>query len=480
MADELCETFPLCQGLDARLLFNRTVTGPAFALDLAEIPFGPVSLDGASLHPSVTWTYGQTWSAREVCRGPIRSVFGLAPGETATLTVRRRQEVDLKKMVQRVVDSSTEKSRLEGEPRQTSGGGGVSDEQASDIDKARYEEALRDQMADVELEKIKHMKGSSFWEDLAEPFVEAAKAVTEAISPSEEEAKHAYADSVATMHEHESGAAAGTINGDTLGSIDNVLNRLQTSESNHSLTETTSSERTVEEQSLQRVFVNPYRDRSLQLRFIPVFRRFEVITQLVKSEPGLFLNPGAVNFGTENVRPKLSDFIARRVNPSIITASLVDVGEEDDGQGVRRGSAVKEHLRAHRAVYTRQFIHYLHNRGDRSTLLSPFAALLGGIARRSARANAAPASPGLAQAFAWSRAGVRADGIHVPLAALENSLSVFSKAAATRLGKAINSTVLNPTWLKKWISTKSVHVFIGTHIEAVAGECVLPDVPPVG
>jgi len=39
---------------------------------------------------------------------------------------------------------------------------------------------------------------------------------------------------------------------------------------------------------------------------------------------------------------------------------------------------------------------------------------------------------------------------------------------------------LNPAWLQKWISTKSVHVFIGTHIEAVAGECLLPDVPPAG
>ena len=478
MADELCESFPSCQGLDARLLISRTVTGPAFALELAEIPFGPVSLAGASLHPSVTWTYGQTWSAQEVCRGPIRSVFSLAPGETATLTVRRRQEVDFKKIVQRVVDSSTEKARLEGEPQPTSSGGSASDEQQAAIDDAKYKEQRRDQMAELELEKIQYLKGNSFWEDLAAPFEAAADAVKEAISPSEEEAKEAYADSVATMHEHENGAAAGTINGDTLGSIDSVLNRVQTSESSHSLTETTASERTVEEQSLQRVFVNPYRDRSLQLRFIPVFRRFEVTTQLVKSESGLFLSPGAVNFGAENVRPKLSDFIARRVNSSIIRAGLVDAGEEDDGQGIRRGSAVAEHLRANRAVYTGHFIHYLQNRGDRRSLLGPFAALLSGIARRSAGSKGAPARPGLAQAFAWSRAGVRADGIHVPLAALENSLSVFPQAAATRLGKAISTTVLNAAWLKKWISTKSVHVFIGTHIEAVAGECVLPDVPP--
>jgi hypothetical protein len=33
-------------------------------------------------------------------------------------------------------------------------------------------------------------------------------------------------------------------------------------------------------------FANPYRDRSLQLRFIPVFRRFEVVTEVKQPEVG--------------------------------------------------------------------------------------------------------------------------------------------------------------------------------------------------
>jgi hypothetical protein len=64
MAD-YCAPLAECTGLDARLLINRTVYEPALALDLAQIPFGPARLNGASLHSSVTWRYEQTWSAKE-------------------------------------------------------------------------------------------------------------------------------------------------------------------------------------------------------------------------------------------------------------------------------------------------------------------------------------------------------------------------------------------------------------------------------
>src|SRR5688572_15728457 len=99
MAD-YCEPLAECTGLDSRLLINRTVYGPALAIELAEIPFGPVQLAGASLHSSVTWSYEQTWSAKEACCGPVRSIFGLAPAETVTLEVRRRDEVEVNDLVE--------------------------------------------------------------------------------------------------------------------------------------------------------------------------------------------------------------------------------------------------------------------------------------------------------------------------------------------------------------------------------------------
>lgn len=92
MAD-YCAPLAEWTGLDSRLLINRTVYGPALALELAEIPFGPVRLDGASLHPSVTWSYEQNVVGQGGVFGPVRSIFGLAPGETVTLEVRCHKEV---------------------------------------------------------------------------------------------------------------------------------------------------------------------------------------------------------------------------------------------------------------------------------------------------------------------------------------------------------------------------------------------------
>jgi hypothetical protein len=34
-------------------------------------------------------------------------------------------------------------------------------------------------------------------------------------------------------------------------------------------------------------------------------------------------------------------------------------------------------------------------------------------------------------------------------------------------------------WRSQWTTTRSVHIFMGTHVEAVAGTCVLEDLPPV-
>ena len=98
------------------------------------------------------------------------------------------------------------------------------------------------------------------------------------------------------MHEHENGSGAGTINGDSLASIENVLERIESTEKSIGLLETTVSEHTVVEQRVRRTFANPYRDCSLELRFIPVFRKFQVLTKLIGSEPGIFFKPGHAEF----------------------------------------------------------------------------------------------------------------------------------------------------------------------------------------
>src|SRR4026209_490870 len=117
MAEDMCAPFALCEDLDGRLLINRTADGPAIGVELADLPFGPVTIKGASIHPYVRWTYGQTWSAKEACLGPARSVLGLAPGETVTIEVTHRESVDSTRLVRDAADRTNTISKTDRRPR---------------------------------------------------------------------------------------------------------------------------------------------------------------------------------------------------------------------------------------------------------------------------------------------------------------------------------------------------------------------------
>jgi hypothetical protein len=94
MAENYCELFKQCEDLDGRLLIDRTIAGPALAVEDGEMPFGVMSMQGGSLHPYARVSYTQKWVARDACYGPVRSVMGLAPGETITTEVRTRDQDD--------------------------------------------------------------------------------------------------------------------------------------------------------------------------------------------------------------------------------------------------------------------------------------------------------------------------------------------------------------------------------------------------
>ena len=67
-----------------------------------------------------------------------------------------------------------------------------------------------------------------------------------------------------------------------------VIERLPSrSQSSHLLTETSTRVSRSREQSITRTFRNPYIDRTLELRFMPAFRRFEVTTTFITFEYGL-------------------------------------------------------------------------------------------------------------------------------------------------------------------------------------------------
>ena len=82
-------------------------------------------------------------------------------------------------------------------------------------------------------------------------------------------------------------------------------------------------------------------------------------------------------------------------------------------------------------------------------------------------------------ALRWEQAEVRANAIHVPLAPAD----VVTKAWGLEAGAATALTdklaLLESDRLHLLLpetTTRNIHVFAGTHVEAVAGECTLADV----
>ena len=83
------------------------------------------------------------------------------------------------------------------------------------------------------------------------------------------------------------GAGVGAGFAGTVQRISEIINTVDRSESESSLRESTVTTTTENEQTISRTFGNPYLDRSLQLRFIPVYQRFEVTTRIVGGLAGL-------------------------------------------------------------------------------------------------------------------------------------------------------------------------------------------------
>jgi hypothetical protein len=82
-------------------------------------------------------------------------------------------------------------------------------------------------------------------------------------------------------------------------------------------------------------------------------------------------------------------------------------------------------------------------------------------------------------AFAWSKSAVQDDSVLVPLTEptlAAKALGLKGQARSSFLGSLER---LRPDAVVKLVpaNVQRVHLFMGTHIEAVAGECVLADLP---
>jgi hypothetical protein len=418
MPNEFCQPFDSCDGLDARLLINTAIEGPPLAWDLGEVSFGSFTAAGVAARPYVDLQLDQTWTAKEICYGPIRSIFSLAPTETVQIAVSVRQQVSVAHLVSSA--SSDSHSTQGPEPGQYLA---PSDDKLKQMDNMIAQKEK--QQASLNMASRKVSDYGSFLETLANilapgiggAIVNAAQGVTQHVDKT---AADGLKDAV-----DQAGRAVATI---------------ERSESQHLHNESTTTTDTTETmQSLTRTFSNPYRDRSLQLRFIPVFRHFEVRTRPSAVRPGISLQVGPSRIADQSV-VRVQDVLTNatgRVDPAVLQRPLASMLAETGARATR---------------------------GATGTADGPPAA----------------SGPTPAGALLWSQSTVREDSVLVPLAAPATAAHAFGLKGRSRSEFISSLERFNPEAIARLVpvKTQQVHLFIGTHIEAVAGECVLQDVPP--
>jgi hypothetical protein len=459
MAEDFCAPYEQCADLDGRLIINRTIEGPPLARDEGELPLGSLSMQGGAIHPYFHLFYQQQWIPKEACYAPVRSVMGLAPGETVTTEVRQREQTDYVRTVQTAFESSEVSTQTR-----------------------RHGRELIDTDYDgngIELSAVSAVFGSFLedaW-DTATGIVSGGVGLANGLIDAAQDGIN----SIFGTGDDDSAppGTQSTGNSKTLDVIDESLSTIQRSESQSSRTDTTTSRTVAVERSITRTFSNPYLDRSLELRFIPTFRHFEVVTTLFRVDFGVLLHAGRVNFPSRGMGSAYGDFLQRRVvDPRIVSVANAELGLEDDVRAGARTSAVSEHLNANSSLYTGRFLRHLQDQRAHGDIAQPMLRLLNQPQRAPARGREAP---NVASALEWSKMQVRDQTVYVPLTDHRNLVSALGdKPPVVDLGKKIGDTIRNPVWLKKFVRRRDVHLFMGTHIEAVAGECVLAHIPGPG
>ena len=206
-----------------------------------------------------------------------------------------------------------------------------------------------------------------------------------------------------------------------------------------------------------------------------MFRRFEVVTTLSRMDIGLLMKAGNLRFPEVGVGAKFGHFLQQRVaDPRIASVATADLGLDDELGNRTRASAVSEHLNANATLYTKRFFLHSEAQRDNDMLRQPVARIASRIGKKPTATNA------LMKALAWSRTQVKDNHVHVPLADPVNALSALKlpRELAERFNKQVVGRIYDPAVLRTFTFKRDVFLFIGTHVEAVPGQCILPDVPP--
>lgn len=443
-----CEPFDPCDALDGRLLITRTLDGPSLAMG-DNLELGEFQLDGASLRPYVRLGFEQKWIPKDMCYGPVRSVLGLAPGEEIVTEVRTVESHEFTSLVQQAFESSevSTNTRLEGREFIDSNWDGNT----------------------VDLSKITVGEWGSFWEVVgavggALVGGPIGAGVGAWVGGAIDDATNGGGGS----------PAPNSATGKIVSVIEESLSTVQNSQSSHLLTETSSSTTRTRQRSITRTFRNPYIDRTLELRFIPTFRHFEVVTTFIRFEYGLSLDVGKVRFPKFGVGQTHGDFLATRLKDQrMLSVANAELGIDDEFSTSARNGSVGNHLNANSELYSKKILRHRHANRDVETLQAPVMQALREKVGRDEQATE------IGKAFQWSSAYAQDKSIFVPAANTDLAVSKLDMKENEAQVFRDKLSLVAPGKLKLVVSKRDVHLFAGTHVEVAPGLCRLPDLPVI-
>ncbi|HVT40985.1 MAG TPA: hypothetical protein VHE78_18255 [Gemmatimonadaceae bacterium] len=507
MANDFCAPLSTCDNLDGRVIFQRTAYGPTLASDSQPLPFGELALRGAAVRPYVDLHFEVRWVPKELCYGPVASIMTLAPGETVTIATRSEHRTTFTDLVRNAADSSSVSTHTRNGPdagqSAASGVRSIADSQQAAANAMRDRaDALQGQKRQdtVELKAMYAKQYGSFWSDLGDGLLAVATGGASLV------AKGA-AQAVSDLTKHAVGSAGnvGAMVGATMTAIAQVMDSVSRNESQSHLSESTHSMEDTTSTSVTRTFTNPYRDRTMQLRFIPVFRHFEVVTSIASGRLGLAMICGHLDFSVRNVGSRYAHVLGSAINePTLLRLAQADVGVRAPDFQATSGE-LEDHLQANAGIYTKRFLQATVRARDEETVHGAFATLIArsGVPAPATQAflmrpaglsssaigagapgapppSAAPGDQGdVAAGLAWSQSEARANVLHVPLAAAADVRSAWKLGGAESANLVGAISQLAPPALGAIIGTppaQTIHVYAGSHIEAVPGECVLPNI----
>jgi hypothetical protein len=492
MADP-CAPLAPCHDLDGKLLFQRSVYGPQLAFDPSTVSLQGLSTRGAALRGVLDLQFEVRWRSTGLCQGPATSVMGLAPGEVVTVGLRTRSTRTFSSLMRDAAEASRSSSHTARDtgpaPKSPGGSAGIGGiiggivgaigAEAGASPAGRFVEQLADKVGS-EVGRVAG-RAAAFADDRAEQAIDLVPIFVGKFGSIFGDALGALGKAVGTVAGGIEGAVAGigsaagnaisdlvdnVVGGAAGGSpaagiigtvqqIHEVVDTVERSESESHLRETTVTTSTETEQTIQRTFGNPYLDRSLELRFMPVFHRYEIITVPVRGRAGLATVVADQDPAERPATAALADRFA-----NLRAAAFTAAPAATATAGVRVRTTLSASVQA----------------GDEDALRVPMMTLL----QRATGAEDARRSVRLDQGLAWERTDARGSAVHVPLADVDIVRKAWglSGRVSERLRDALAR--LTPDRLGRLFpqpEARVVHVFAGVHVEAVPGACVLPDIP---